>query len=151
MIGSDRGKLSYRGSSVGAACSTRVSSKECSDKNNCISASTAYLRGHKWFFNHELRRDLGGLEGSEECPVNAEEQDTPCTNYVDPDLIILDGRAFRVNGTEITAEQQSHLWDLFTEFSEVEDAKGTLSARSFPVIPTELDQFETIYEDFKDE
>lgn len=70
---------------------------------------------------------------------------------MDPDLIILDGRAFRVNGTEITAEQKSHLWDLFAEFSEVEDAKGTLSSRSFPVIPTELDQFETTYEDFKDE
>lgn len=152
MISSDSGELSYRGASVGAACSVRVSSKECSDRGNCISASRAYLRGHKWFFNHELRRDLGGPESSEECPVEAEEPETAdCTNYVDPDLIILNGRAFQVNGTVITTEQKNLLWDLFAEFSEVEDAKGTLSARAFPVIPSELDQFATTYEDFEEE
>lgn len=149
-IRADRGELSYRGASPGAACSVRVSSKECSDSGNCISASTAYLRGHKWFFNHELKRDLGGRENSEECPADAEEaEETPCTNYVDPDLIILDGRAFRINGTDITNDQKGLLWNLFAEFSEVEDAKDTLAARSFPAIPSDLERFETIYEDFE--
>ncbi|KAH8173707.1 hypothetical protein LIA77_07962 [Sarocladium implicatum] len=115
----------------GTYCTNSPISKHCG-ANNCVYSAPGFT-GQRWY---RPTRKRGNDEEDSVCDSEEESEDEkPCLRSVEPDLVVIDGRAFEVNGT-MTAEQKKVL-DTYYYADDL--------ARMGP-IPSEFDEFETEYE-----
>ena len=114
----------------GTYCTNTPISKHCG-ADNCVYSAPGFT-GQRWY--RPIRKR--GNEDDSVCNSEEEtEEELRCLQSVEPDLVVIDGRAFEVNGT--TTADQKALLDTYYYADDL--------ARIGP-IPTKFDEFETVYE-----
>lgn len=105
------------------------------------------MTGHKWSSSKRVMKRSFPDFGFNEYEAGDDSEETGCMRSVEPDLIVIDGRAFELNGTSITEEQRSRLWAYFNEHSKLLGDVHGFPGRSAFSIPAEFDEFEVTLED----
>jgi hypothetical protein len=100
------------------------------------------LTGHTW--RHGSTRSISD---NETCGASENDEEPPCANVVEPDVLLSNGRAFELNGTAITESQKEQLWAYFVEYSHLEEEGIEAAARVGIQIASEFEAFEIPYYD----